>query len=303
MLAPVLIFVYARPEHTRKTIESLASNCLASATDVFIFSDAPKNDKANEKVMLVRDYIDTLSDKKMFRSVKIIKSEFNKGLANSVISGVNEIIKLNRQVIVLEDDLVTSPDFLSYMNDALNFYETDKKIWSISGYTFDLDFPDNYKSEVYLSYRGSSWGWATWKDRWDSVDWQVSDYMIFKKEKSLRDKFNRGGRDMSAMLDAQMDGKIDSWAIRWCYSQFKSDMFTVYPKVSRVKNIGLDGSGTHSGISSRYDTSLNTSTKKCEFDHPELNDIIIRSFKNKFGTRFEYFVIWNKKIIKKMLRI
>lgn len=303
MLAPVLIFVYARPEHTRKTIESLASNCLASATDVFIFSDAPKNEKSNENVKLVREYIDTLSDQEMFKSLKIIKAEFNKGLANSIISGVNDIIKLNKQVIVLEDDLITSPDFLGYMNDALKFYETNKKIWSISGYTFDLAFPDKYKSEVYLSYRGCSWGWATWEDRWNGVDWQVSDYMTFKKNKSLRYKFNRGGRDMSAMLDAQIDGKIDSWAIRWCYSQFKLDMFTVYPKVSRVKNIGLDGSGTHSGISNRYDSSLNTSTKKCEFDHPELNDKIIRLFKDRFGTRFEYFVIWNKNLIKKMLRI
>lgn len=127
MLAPVLIFVYARPEHTRKTIESLASNYLASATDVFIFSDAPKNEKANEKVKLVREYIDTLSDQEIFKSLKIIKAEYNKGLANSIISGVNEIIKLNRQVIVLEDDLITSPDFLGYMNDALEFYERNKK--------------------------------------------------------------------------------------------------------------------------------------------------------------------------------
>lgn len=140
MLAPVLIFVYARPEHTRRTIESLAYNYQADDTDVFIFSDAPKNEKAIKNVTLVRDYIDTLPDKKLFKSVKIIKSEFNKGLANSIISGVNEIIELTQQVIVLEDDLITSPDFLSYMNDALKFYENDKKIWSVSGYTFNLDF-------------------------------------------------------------------------------------------------------------------------------------------------------------------
>ncbi|KTD88414.1 sugar transferase [Paenibacillus etheri] len=303
MLAPVLIFVYARPEHTKQTIESLSSNYLASETDLFIFSDAPKNEKSIEMVKLVRDYIDTIPDKKIFRSVKIIKSEVNKGLANSIISGVSEIVKLNGQVIVLEDDLITSPDFLNYMNDALKFYENDKKIWSISAYTFDLEFPDKYKSEIYLSYRACSWGWATWKDRWDTVDWKVTDYKTFKKDKRLRDKFNRGGRDMSGMLDAQIAGKIDSWAIRWCYSQFKSDMFTVYPRVSRVRNIGLDGSGTHSGISTRYDTTLNKSTKKCEFDHPELNDIILRLFKDRFGTRFEYFIIWNKILIKKMLRI
>ncbi|MFD2880323.1 hypothetical protein ACFTAO_37290 [Paenibacillus rhizoplanae] len=110
------------------------------------------------------------------------------------------------------------------------------------------------------------------------MDWLVSDYKNFKSEKDLVKKFNRGGRDMSSMLDAQIEKKIDSWAIRWCYSQFKSNMLTVYPRVSRVKNIGLDGSGTHSGISSRYDANLSSSIKRCEFDYPELNDKIIKIF-------------------------
>ncbi|MCL6605976.1 MAG: glycosyltransferase [Paenibacillus sp.] len=303
MLAPVLIFVYARPEHTIQTIDSLASNYLANETDVYIFSDAAKNEKSSEKVKLVRNYIDTLPEKKLFKSVKIIKSESNKGLANSIISGVTEVVELKGKVIVLEDDLESSPDFLSYMNGALDFYEKNKQIWSISGYTFNIKYPNNYKSEVYLSYRGCSWGWATWKDRWNTVDWTVADYITFKEDKRLQQKFNRGGRDMSNMLDAQMDGKIDSWAIRWCYSQSKLDKYTIYPTVSRIKNIGLDGSGTHSGISTRYDAYLNRSTEKCEFDNPGLNDEITNSFKNKFGTRFEYFIIWNKSVIKKMLRI
>ncbi|MEK3984570.1 glycosyltransferase [Paenibacillus sp. FSL K6-3166] len=303
MLAPVLIFVYARPEHTKKTIEALANNYLANETDVFIFSDAPKNENSSMNVQLVRDYINTLSKRNLFKSVKIINSQVNKGLANSIILGVDEIIKLKERVIVLEDDLVSSPDFLTYMNDALSFYKEDKSIWSISGYTFDLKIPNYYKSEVYLSYRGCSWGWATWKNRWDSVDWMVSDYSLFKKDKRLREKLNHGGRDMAAMLDAQMDGKIDSWAIRWCYSQSKSGMFTVYPRVSRIRNTGLDGSGTHSGVSNRYDVYLNNNYEKCDFDNPGLNETIIKSFKDKFGTRFEYFIIWNKTLLKKMLRI
>lgn len=303
MLAPVVIFVYARPEHTQKTIEALAKNHGADETEVYIYSDAAKNEKAIENVKLVREYIDTLPERQYFKSVKIIKAQSNKGLANSVISGVSEIIEQYGKVIVVEDDLVSSPDFLEYMNDALEYYEKDNEIWSISGYTFQIDTPKDYKSDVYLSYRGCSWGWATWKDRWEKVDWNVSDYNRFKINKKLRKKFNRGGRDMANMLDLQMQGKIDSWAIRWCYAQFQFDMLTVYPVVSRIKNIGLDGTGTHSGISSKYDVTLSDNVPKCRFDKPNLDKRIVKSFKDKFGTGFDYFIIGIKIRIKKLLRM
>ncbi|KUP22642.1 glycosyltransferase [Paenibacillus sp. DMB5] len=303
MLAPVLIFVYARPDHTMQTIESLAMNFMAKDTNIYIFSDAPKNETVSKRVEEVRSYIDKLKTRGLFKSVKLIKTDINKGLANSIISGVSELIERYGKVIVLEDDLVTSPDFLNYMNDALNFYEKDKKIWSISGYTFKMSIPADYKSSVYLSYRGSSWGWGTWSDRWNKIDWNVNDYDEFKGNKNLRKKFNRGGRDMSEMLDSQMKGEIDSWAIRWCYSQSKLNMYTIYPTTSRVRNIGLDGSGTHSGVNRRFDVLLNTDTTRCEFNNPELNSKILKMFKNQFGTRFDYFIHRNRTMIKKMLRI
>jgi Glycosyl transferase family 2 len=301
LLAPVVIFVYARPEHTKRTIEALAQNYLAKETEVFIYSDAAKGEKTVDKVRMVREYIDSLPQKNLFKSIKIIKSQSNKGLANSVISGVSEIIDKYGRVIVLEDDLVSSRDFLQYMNDALNFYGKDHDIWSISGYTFNIDIPKDYKSDVYLSYRGCSWGWATWKDRWEKVDWDVSDYNHFKNDKRARKMFNRGGRDMANMLDLQMEGKIDSWAIRWCYTQYKLGMLTVYPVVSRIKNIGLDGSGTHSGITSKYDVVLNDSSQKCRFDKPHLDERILKTFRDQFGTRYDYFLIGMKRTIIKLL--
>lgn len=301
MLAPVVIFVYARPEHTKKTIEALAKNYLSVETEVYIYSDKAKNEKAVEKVKLVREYIDTLQKRYLFKSMKIIKAESNKGLANSVISGVTEIVEKYGKVIVVEDDLVSSPDFLQYMNEALNFYEKYDEIWSISGYTFNLDIPKDYMCDVYLSYRGCSWGWATWKDRWKMVDWNVSDYNQFKNDRKIQKKFNRGGRDMSNMLDSQMQGKIDSWAIRWCYTQSRLDMLTIYPVVSKIKNIGLDGTGTHSVICSNYDAILNDCNQKCKFDKLNLDYRILKSFKNKFGTSLDYFIIGIKLFIKKML--
>lgn len=303
MRAPVVIFVYARPDHTKKTIESLAQNHLANETNVYIYSDAPRNEKAVENVNLVREYINSISKRNLFKSVKIINAESNKGLANSVISGVTEITERYGKAIVVEDDLISSTDFLQYMNDALDYYEKDNEIWSISGYTFDIDIPEGYNSDIYLSYRGCSWGWATWKDRWEKVDWDMLDYTSFKNNKELRKKLNRGGLDMANMLDLQMRGEIDSWAIRWCYAQSKLDMLTVYPIISRIENIGLDGSGTHSGITSAFDARLNSEeNKKCKFDKPEIDDKIIKSFRDKFGTAFERFVIELKTHIKKLLR-
>lgn len=301
MLAPVVVFVYARPEHTRLTIEALAKNDLASDTEVYIFSDAAKNDAVVEKVEQVRMYIDSLPERNLFKSVHIRKAQMNKGLGESVIYGVSEIIEKYGKVIVVEDDLVSTADFLRYMNDGLSYYETSYQIWSISGYTFDIDIPREYDSDIYLSYRGCSWGWATWKDRWEKVDWEVSDYQKFKHSSIMRKKFNRGGRDLSSMLHDQMEGRIDSWAIRWCYTQSKLDMLTVYPVVTRIQNIGLDGTGTHSRIDSKYNVTLRSDIRGFTFDNPKINAQITKAFQDHFGTRYELFVIHTKRMIKKRL--
>ncbi len=299
--APVVIFVYNRPEHTKKTIEALAENYLAKESDVFIFSDAAKNEKSIANVQLTRKYIESIPDKNLFKSVEIIKASKNKGLANSVISGVTEIIGKFGKVIVVEDDLVTSKDFLQYMNGALEYYKNNESIWSISGYNIPIDIPSDYNHDVYLSYRGCSWGWATWQDRWSKVDWNVSDYNSFKSNKELRKKFNLGGRDMANMLDLQMEGKIDSWAIRWCYAQSKLNMYTVYPVQSRIKNTGLDGSGTHSGLTSHYDVNFKLDNGICKFEDLKMNSEISKKFQNHYMSLLNYYLIKLKKIVKKII--
>ncbi|MBP3041776.1 sugar transferase, partial [Bacillaceae bacterium Marseille-Q3522] len=238
MLAPVVVFVYNRPNHTQETLEALKCNKLASETDMYIFSDNARNEKDASKVNAVRAYIRDFANRAIFHSVKIIEAEKNNGLANSVISGVTQIIKTYGKVIVVEDDLVTSTDFLVYMNSSLDYYQLDNTIWSISGYTFSMKSLEDYKNDVYLSYRACSWGWATWEDRWIKTDWDVSDYNKFIYNYKCRKAFNLGGSDLAGMLDIQMESRIDSWAIRWCYAQFKCGKFTVYPKESKVINIG-----------------------------------------------------------------
>ena len=263
-LAPVIMFVYNRLDSVEQTIENLKRNELAEQAELFIFSDAAKKESQVENVSLVRNYIHKIDG---FKSVHIIEAEKNKGLAKLVITGVTEIINEKGKVIVVEDDLITSPQFLTFMNDALDFYEDEKKIWSISGYQFPFELPETYTKSVYAAYRSSSWGWATWKDRWETIDWEVKDYSSYKYNPLRIAKFCKGGTDLDKMLRYQMQGKIDSWAIRWCYNQCKQDKYTIYPVKSLVNNIGTDGRGTHCDPTSvRFRQTLATSFKY-EFEH------------------------------------
>lgn len=244
--APVIVFAYNRVEHLRKTLEALDKNKLAEYSELFIFSDGPKMSKDASNVKKVRSAIKTYCDTSRFRKVNIYESKENTGLAVSIINGVSQIIQRYGKVIVLEDDIITSEDFLMFLNDALDYYEDNKLVWSISGYTFaDKTIRKYCKEDIFLFGRGSSWGWGTWNDRWSITDWNVSDYEEFKKNKSKRDKFAESGTDLPALLDAQMNGEIDSWSIRFDYEESKRNMFTVYPLYPKAINIGLDGSGQH----------------------------------------------------------
>lgn len=292
-LAPIVIFTFNRLEHTKKTIQALKKNHLANDSDIFIFSDGPRNEIEKIKVNEVREYI---KDIKGFKNINIIESQNNKGLAKSVIDGVSKIINNYGKVIVLEDDLVTSEYFLQYMNEALDVYEERQDIWSISGYTPNIRIPNNYTDEVYLIRRGASWGWATWKDRWELNDWDIKDYDEFKYNKKLKKAFNEAGSDMSPMLDDHMEGRINSWAIRWGYNQFKKNMWTVYPTKSLVKNIGNDLSGTHSPITNKYDVELFGNIIRLKKDI-EKDYNICNEFKNFYDLNFMgYIAIVIKKI-------
>lgn len=255
MLAPVVVFVYRRLEHTRQTIASLMKNTLAKETDVYIFSDGFKGEFDREDVLSVRNYIQSLKSETPFRKLEIIESKKNNGLAKSVISGTSRIIKQYGKVINVEDDLLLSEYFLEYMNTALNFYEDEKKVWSIGSHAAKLPFMKDYKYDTFFCHRASSWGWGTWLDRWEKVDWSVSDYKRFKLNLKERKRFNIGGDDMASLLDRQMCGLKDSWAIRWCYAQYKDGSYCVRPVEPMLINIGQDGSGTHC-TSNKYEGAI-----------------------------------------------
>lgn len=247
MLSPIILFVYNRLSHTQKVVEALQRNELADESVLYVFCDGPKENATEEqkdKVAEVQAFSQTITG---FKEIHIEISKTNKGLANSVISGVTKIINQYGKAIVVEDDIVTHPFFLRYMNDCLETYIDRQDIYMIGGYNCNINIPDSYNEDIYVVHRACTWGWATWKSRWLQADWTVRDYRMMCDNVTLQDRFNRGGEDMFPLLRAQMEGMIDSWAIRWDYTMYKHDGLCVRPIRTLCHNCGFDGSGVHCG--------------------------------------------------------
>ena len=250
--APLALFVYNREEHTRKTLMALAANTLAAKTPLFIYSDGPRSDADAAAVARVREVCSAVTG---FASVKIFESPVNKGLAESIISGVTEQIAVHGRIIALEDDLVTSPNFLLYMNNALDHYEREPAAFSIGGYSFPahsgFGMPASYLWDTYSINRCCSWGWATWHSRWKQVAWEKENFLDFLQDDKAQADFNQSGPDKTDLLRRYCEGKLDVWATRFCYAHFVNRSNCIYPTHSLVNNIGLDGSGMHSPVEPR----------------------------------------------------
>jgi hypothetical protein len=273
MLAPICLFTYNRLNETRQTIELLKKNSLAEESVLIIFSDGPKNNKEISKVDKVRKYLRSVNG---FKSVSILESNKNKGLANSIISGVTSIIEKYGKAIVVEDDLILAENFLSFMNESLNYYVDEPKVFSISGFSVKLNIPADYEYDNYFWGRAHSWGWATWKDRWTTIDWDIKDFKKFQSDRKLRKEFNQWGTDLSGMLMKSQKGLIDSWYIRFAYNQHKKRKLTVYPITSKVINNGFTGDATHCDTYNRIKVEFDTS-KNIKFnlsENPTLNNTI-----------------------------
>jgi len=248
-LAPIALFVYNRPKHTLQTVEALQQNQLALESDLIVFSDAPKESGATTAVHEVRDYIRGIAG---FKSVTIVERNSNFGLAVSIIDGVTRLCDEYGRVIVLEDDLVVSPYFLEYMNTAIERYRNDERVMQISGHMFPVDIAAETDA-VFLPMT-TSWGWATWQRAWRHFDPLASGYDKLKRDAKLRRAFNLDGAyDYFCMMEQQLRGKIDSWAIRWYLSVFLRGGFVLFPVKSLVENTGFDGSGIHCGVGCQCD--------------------------------------------------
>ncbi len=219
-------------------LASLKQNPLFEESEKYIFIDGPRNDKDAELIKEVEQIALTVTD-----NVKL--SPKNKGLGSSIIEGVSEVLGNHESVIVLEDDLNLMPGFLTYMNEALERFKNDERVLAVCGYSLKIKTPKGYDSTVYLGDRASSWGWGTWHDRWEKVDWGVSDWKEFSNDKKAISRFNQCGSDMYGMLRDYMEGHNRSWAIRFCYHQFRNGMFSVHPVKSLVDNEGFGESATN----------------------------------------------------------
>jgi hypothetical protein len=252
MAVPIALFVFRRLEHTRRTVEALSRNVLAAESDLIVFSDGSKKPEHEQKVAEVRAFVKTI---KGFRTLTIVEREVNQGLARSIIQGVTQVVEQYGSVIVVEDDLVTSPFFLSYMNRALALYADDDRVISIHGYTYPVkgSLPESF------FIRGADcWGWATWQRGWELFEHDGNKLLAELERRNLTHEFDyQDNYPYTAMLKAQVAGHNDSWAIRWYASAFLKDRLTLYPGTSLVMNIGNDNTGTHGGKSTDFDTVLN----------------------------------------------
>ena len=238
-LAPIVLFVYDRPDHVKQTVEALKKNELALNSELFIYSDAAKNKNGEDKVIKVRQYIKNLDG---FKKVTIFERNKNLGLASSIINGVTKIVNDYGKVIVLEDDLVTSPFFLKYMNEALELYKEERRVASIHGYIYPIE----NLPETFFIKGADCWGWATWRNKWSIFESNGQKLLdeINKRNLQKEADFNNS-YDYTKMLKEQIKGKNNSWAIRWYMSAFLKDMVTLYPGQSYVQNIGHGAEGTH----------------------------------------------------------
>lgn len=251
-LAPIILFVYNRPNHTKQSIEALLQNSLSKESNLFIYSDAPKNQDAISSVQEVRDYIHTITG---FKTITIIERERNFGLADSIIGGVTDVINQYGKAIVLEDDIVTSPAFLEYMNIALNKYEQEEKVWSISAWNYPLD-PNPIQEDTFFWRIPHCWGWATWKDRWihykRDIQWVENNF-----NKSDICHINlEGTADYWKHYLSNKKQKIKTWAIFWYLIAYKHNKLTLMPKEPLIWQIGFD----NSGVDCSADTTLANKT-------------------------------------------
>ena len=275
MYAPIVVFAFNRLEPLKACVASLLANTEAVESDLIVFVDGPRASKEgeSEKVEAVRQFVRGISG---FRSLEKHFSKENKGLGPSIIAGVTDVISRYGKVIVIEDDLIVSRNMLAYVNQGLDKYENSPEVFSVCAYSNRVKTPNGYAYDAYFAPRSSSWGWATWEDRWMSCDWELRDWEAVVQNAKA---FNRwGGSDCFGMLKGWKEGRNKSWAIRFCYSQFVQNKLSLFPLVSKIDNEGFDGNGTNCTVYNRFKFDFDESDTK-KFRMPGSFDVNLQLLK------------------------
>ena len=296
-LAPILLFTYNRLHHTCRCIESLLKNSLAKESDLFIYSDAAKDEAGKPAVEEVRRYIHSLQG---FKQITIIERDENWGLARNIIDGVTTQVNKYGKVIVLEDDLVVAPFFLQFMNEALEVYKDELKVGHIQAcdFTQDTTLPDTFL----IKWTGS-WGWATWDRAWQHFNPNGKQLLQELEQRKLTYTFDFNGKyGFTRMLRRQIEGKNNSWAIRWNASLFLKDILSLNVGRSLVQNEGFDGSGTNCGGGGLYASNLHLSRLDVQKISPIVEDKKARQAFVRYYARTNSF--WAKAVrrIKRTLK-
>ena len=247
--APIVIFAYRRPEHLRRTLSSLMQCEGFDSSPVIVYGDGPKTPEEIAGIEATR----CLAREMLGSAAEYHFSDINQGLSRSIIGGVAAVTRRFGRAIVVEDDLLLAPGFLTYMNAALDRYAEDRAVLQVSGYMFNVAEFIERRDALFLPLT-VSWGWATWRRAWDTFDAEASDWEKLRGDGGLRRRFNLGGAyDYASMLEDQMAGRTDSWAIRWYWTVFRAGGLVLFPPRSLVDNAGMDGSGTHGrGMLTRF---------------------------------------------------
>lgn len=282
-LSPVVVFAYNRPDHLRQTLTALAEAELAAQSRVRIYADGPRDAAALEAVAAVRGVLDDPVWRTRFAAFEVVAAEANQGLARAIIGGVTEVVEAAGRVIVLEDDLIVSRDFLRFMNDALEFYRDHANVGSISGFSPLKARPAGYTHDVMRVPRNCSHGWATWADRWREVDWTAAEASRLREDRELRRRFDSAGSDRFDRLQRQLAGKINSWSIRFGLWQVLSGRDTIYPVANHVRNIGFDDSGTHTRTGEGINDRLSAAQGRWTLVDPETSPAVLAAFRRAYS--------------------
>ncbi len=252
-LAPIVLFVYNRPWHTEQTLNALFENELADQSVLYIYADGAKENATDSQLKTIEEVRKVIRQKKWCKELHIIESKKNKGLADSIINGVTEIVNQYGKVIVLEDDIVTSKGFLKYMNEALGLYQNEDKVFHISGYMFPVkgELP-----ETFFYRQTSCWGWATWAKQWNQLETSPQKLMEELEDHNLLKEADIDGTNQFiAQLQSNVNGTLKTWAVLWHFSAFLKEGLSLHPRKSLVKNIGLDNTGENCGITRMFDVT------------------------------------------------
>ena len=302
-LAPIVLFVFNRPWHTQQTLEALQHNNLAKDSVLYVFADGAKPDAPVEQIESIHKTREIVRSISGFRDVHIIESETNKGLANSIIHGVTEIVNEHGKVIVLEDDIVTSKFFLEYMNLALSIYKDEPQVMHISGYMYPIK--KNHLPNTFFYPATSCWGWGTWKRAWDSFNPDAEVLYDQIKNRGLLDVLNINTiHGFEQQLKDNIDGKLFTWFIKWDASVILEGGYSLYPKYSLVQNVGFDGSGEHCGYSNVFSVPVARRRIRVTKSEIKFNQDAIKGLKEFDGSNISSFARFNhfvRRVVKMFL--